>query len=178
MPSPTVILGILLAVALVALAGSGALLKASWEREAALAVQYERQRAETAAAKAEIKSLKAQHTLQLEVRGEQDKERSREIAGLKRQTRDVERTRDSLSQALRREPERAGRVVSIIDARSVRDICRASGGSAAACKIELPKPAATGRRDPADDPVGPGQGVGGKEPAAGRPIVHPKSGLR
>ena len=46
MPSPAVILGILLVVALAALTASGALLKASWKDVAELEAKYAQQQAE------------------------------------------------------------------------------------------------------------------------------------
>ena len=61
MPSPTVILGILLVIALSALAASGAMLKSAWQDVAEAEAKYAQQQAETQKAIKQITDMKIEH---------------------------------------------------------------------------------------------------------------------
>jgi len=80
MPSPTVILGILLVVALAALTASGALLKSAWQEVAELEAKYAQQQAETQKAIKQISDLKMEHQRQMHAMDNQRKDRNREMA--------------------------------------------------------------------------------------------------
>lgn len=138
-----------IALLVAALGVTGTMLKGAWEDVAALEVQYENQQAETTKANQEITNLKVQHAAALATAQAHLNERNRENAELKSSVRKIESTKDTLAEALKAEPIRSGRVATILDARSLRDVCRASGGSPDACKINLPKPAKARSPDPA-----------------------------
>lgn len=159
------------------LTGAGVLLKKAWEDNAALTVKYEAQQAETAKANATIADLKIQHAVQNEKMTALQKENQNANTELKRRSRDIRATSERLRQALEREPERAACAVAILDARSMRDVCRASGGSAADCKIAVPESCKAGSGNPADAAAPAGDVVEDEGSPGGRPDVHPKSRL-
>ena len=84
MPSPAVILGILLVVTLAALAASGALLKAAWQDVAELEAQYAQQRAETQKTIDQMNTLKLEHQQQIHSMDNQLKDRNREMVALRK----------------------------------------------------------------------------------------------
>ena len=139
MPSPTVILGILLVVALAALAASGALLKSAWQDVAELEAKYAQQQAETQKAIKQISDLKLEHQQQIHAMDNQLKDRNREMAALRKQSNAIRSTSTTLQKALEKEPVRAGRATTYLYLRGMRDICRSGGGTAQDCKIKLPK---------------------------------------
>tara|TARA_R100001198_G_scaffold11969_1_gene5106 strand:+ start:370 stop:873 length:504 start_codon:yes stop_codon:yes gene_type:complete len=148
MPSPTVILGILLVVALAALAASGALLKSAWQDVAELEAKYAQQQAETQKAIKQISDLKMEHQRQMHAMDNQLKDRNREMAALRKQSNAIRSTSTTLQKALAENPVRAGRATTYLWARGLRDICRAGGGSASDCKIHLPKSPKAKPRNP------------------------------
>ena len=139
MPSPTVILGILLVVALAALAASGALLKSAWQDVAELEAKYAQQQAETQKAIKQISDLKLEHQQQIHAMDNQLKDRNREMVALRKQSNAIRSTSTTLQKALEKEPVRAGRATTYLYLRGMRDICRSGGGTAQDCKIKLPK---------------------------------------
>lgn len=139
MPSPTVILGILLVVALAALAASGALLKSAWQDVAELEAKYAQQQAETQKAIKQISELKLEHQQQIHAMDNQLKDRNREMAALRKQSNAIRSTSTTLQKALEKEPVRAGLATTYLWARGLREICRHGGGTAQDCKIKLPK---------------------------------------
>ena len=139
MPSPAVILGILLVVALAALAASGALLKAAWQDVAELEAKYAQQRAETQKTIDQMNTMKLEHQKQIHAMDNQLKDRNREMVALRKQSNAIRSTSSSLQKALEREPVRAGRAATYLYLRGMREICRNGGGTAADCKIKLPK---------------------------------------
>ncbi len=177
MPSPTIILGILLAIALAALTGAGALLKSSWEQNAKLEIQYINQQAETQKAISDLNSVKLLHLEQITEMSAELKERQRDVTDLRKQSQTIRGSSNRLEQALKREPVRAGRVTTILNARGLRDICRASGGTAADCKISLLKPAKARSSDTAAGGSGADPVLGNQTNTTGKPSVHPKSRL-
>jgi TolA-binding protein len=145
MPSPAVILGILLMVALAALAGSGALLKSAWQDVAELKEKYSLQRAETQKAIKQISNLKLEHQKQIHAMDNQLKDNNRQMVELRKQSNAIRNTSTSLQKALEEQPVRAGRITSYLYARGMREICRASSGTSTDCKISLPKSPKTKR---------------------------------
>lgn len=166
MPSPTVILGILLVVTLAALAASGALLKAAWQDVAELEAKYAQQQAETQKAIKQISDLKLEHQQQIHAMDNQLKDRNREMVALRKQSNAIRNTSNSLQQALAQEPVRAGRASTYLYLRGMRDICRSGGGTAKDCKIKLPKSSAAKPRNPADSRVRAPAVLGSKEGAS------------
>jgi len=149
MPSPTVILGILLVIALTALAASGALLKAAWQDVAELEAKYAQQQAETQKTIKQISDLKLKHQQQIHAMDNQLKDRNREMVALRKQSNAIRSTSSTLQKALAEEPVRAGRATTYLWARGMREICRSGGGTAADCKIKLPKSPKAKPRNPA-----------------------------
>ena len=137
MPSPAVILGILLMVALAALAGS--LLKSAWQDVAELKEKYSLQQAETQKAIKQISNLKLEHQKQIHAMDNQLKDNNRQMVELRKQSNAIRNTSTSLQKALEEQPVRSGRITSYLYARGLRDTCRASGGSSSDCKIYIPK---------------------------------------
>ena len=148
MPSPTVILGILLVVALSALAASGALLKSAWQDVAELEAKYTQQQAETQKAIKQISDMKMEHQRQMHAMDNQLKDRNREMATLRKQSNAIRSTSTTLQKALEKEPVRAGRATTYLWARGLREICRSSKGSASDCKIHIPKSPKAKPRNP------------------------------
>ena len=148
MPSPTVILGILLVIALAALAASGALLKSAWQDVAELEAKYAQQQAETQKAIQQISDMKMEHQRQMHAMDNQLKDRNREMATLRKQSNAIRSTSTTLQKALAENPVRAGRATTYLWARGLRDICRAGGGSPSDCKIHLPKSPKAKPRNP------------------------------
>ena len=149
MPSPAVILGILLMVALAALAGSGALLKSAWQDVAELKEKYSLQQAETQKAIKQISSLKLEHQKQIHAMDNQLKDNNRQMVELRKQSNAIRNTSTSLQKALEEQPVRAGRITTYLFARGMREICRSSSGTSTDCKISLPKPPKTQRHSAA-----------------------------
>ena len=124
-------------------------LKTSLEKNAVLESKYEAQQAETQKAINQINALKIDHATQVARSTEYFKQASEKNTALKKEIKNVRNTSDSLKAALLREPTRTGRVTTILDARSLREICRASGGTKTDCKISLPKSSASKPDSPA-----------------------------
>jgi len=139
MPSPTVILGILLVIALSALAASGAMLKSAWQDVAEAEAKYAQQQAETQKAIKQITDMKLAHQRQMHEMDNQLKDNNRQMVELRKQSNAIRNTSNTLQKALEKEPVRAGRVTTYLWARGLRDTCRASGGSPSDCKIYIPK---------------------------------------
>jgi len=123
----------------IALAGVGKLYLWKVEELGALEVQYERQRGETQKAIAQINGLKATHLEQIakfdllqEWKGSEDVRYQKEIRKLHEQ-------KQTSDEAAQNYPKRFGRIATFNFRRGLRDVCRAGGGSAADCKIEIPK---------------------------------------
>tara|TARA_R110002110_G_scaffold30634_3_gene108386 strand:+ start:206 stop:646 length:441 start_codon:yes stop_codon:yes gene_type:complete len=132
-----------------AVLGLGWGLKTSLEKNAVLESKYEAQQAETQKAINQINALKIDHATQIARSTEYFNQAREKNTALKKEIINVRNTSDSLKAALLREPTRTGRVTTILDARSLREICRASGGTKTDCKISLPKPPASKPRDSA-----------------------------
>ena len=139
MPSPTVILGILLVIALSALAGSGAMLKSAWQDVAEAEAKYAQQQTETRKVITQLSEMKLEHQRQMHAMDNQLKDRNREMLALRKQSNAIRNTSNTLQKALEKEPVRAGRATTYLWARGLRDTCRASGGSPSDCKIYIPK---------------------------------------
>ena len=174
MPSPAVILGILLVVALAALAASGALLKAAWQDVAELEAKYAQQRAETQKTIDQMNTLKLEHQKQIHAMDNQLKDRNREMVALRKQSNAIRSTSSSLQKALQREPVRAGRAATYLYLRGMRDICRAGGGTAADCKISIPKSAPAKPGHSTKSRVRTPTVLGPKKGAGGETAVRPK----
>ena len=129
--------------------GLGWALKVSLAKNAVLESKYEAQQAETKKAIKQINALKIDHAGQIARSTEYFKQAREKNTALKKEINNVRNTSDSLKAALLREPTRSGRVTTILDSRSLREVCRASGGTKTDCKISLPKPPASKPRDPA-----------------------------
>ena len=139
MPSLTGILGILLAISLAALAGSGMLLKTAWQDVAEAKQLYAAQQNETKKAIAEINAVRFEHMQQINSMQNNLKEQNRMIVDLRKQSNAIRETSSSLQKSLAKKPVRTGRVASYLLARGMREICRSGGGTKADCKIVLPK---------------------------------------
>ena len=139
MPSPTVILGILLVIALSALAASGAMLKSAWQDVAEAEAKYAQQQAETQKAIKQITDMKIEHQKQIHAMDNQLKDNNRQMVELRKQSNAIRNTSNTLQKALEKEPVRAGRATTYLYLRGMRDICRSGGGTAQDCKIKLPK---------------------------------------
>ena len=174
MPSPAVILGILLVVALAALAASGALLKAAWQDVAELEAKYAQQQAETQKAIKQISDLKMEHQQQIHAMDNQLKDRNREMVALRKQSNAIRSTTTTLQKALEKEPVRAGRAATYLYLRGMRDICRAGGGTAADCKIKLPKPPTAKPDNPSQSRVRTPTVLEPKKGSGGETVVRPK----
>ena len=172
-----------MAIGVVLLMLGAALAAALWrieslnEKIGALEIRYEQQRHETEKANLEIASVKAQHTLQIATMTSLQEESSRENTRLRRKTRDIEATTGTLHDALIREPVRTGRAATYLDRRGMREICRASGGSIAACKIAIPKPNAAGPGNTGAAPDRADKILGSKQRGDGGSDVHDKPRL-
>lgn len=142
-----ILLGVMAALAF-GLIVTGTMLKAAWQDVSELETKYDQQRSETQKVIADLNNVKLEHMRQITEAAAVARARSRDNAQLRRQTQDLRQTQDSLSAALEREPARTERVANYLFARGMRDVCRASGGSQADCKISLPKPAKAGSGDP------------------------------
>ena len=140
MPSPTVILGILLVIALSALAASGAMLKSAWQDVAEAEAKYAQQQAETQKAIKQITDMKIEHQKQIHAMDNQLKDNNRQMVELRKQSNAIRNTSNTLQKALEKEPVRAGRATTYLWLRGLREICRSGGGSIRDCKIFLPKP--------------------------------------
>ena len=174
MPSPAVILGILLVVTLAALAASGALLKAAWQDVAELEAQYAQQRAETQKTIDQMNTLKLEHQQQIHSMDNQLKDRNREMVALRKQSNAIRSTTTTLQKALEREPVRAGRATTYLYARGLREICRNGGGTAADCKIKLSKSPKAKPNNPPQSRVRTPQILEPKEGAGGETVVRPE----
>ena len=139
MPSLTGILGILLAISLAALAGSGMLLKTAWQDVAEANQLYVAQQNETKKAIAEINAVRFEHMQQINSMQINLKEQNRMIVDLRKQSNAIRETSSSLQKSLAKKPHRTGRVASYLLARGMREICRSGGGTKTDCKIVLPK---------------------------------------
>ena len=139
MPSPTVILGILLVIALSALAASGAMLKSAWQDVAEAEAKYAQQQAETQKAIKQITDMKIEHQKQIHAMDNQLKDNNRQMVELRKQSNAIRETSSSLQKSLAKKPHRTGRVASYLLARGMREICRSGGGTKTDCKIVLPK---------------------------------------
>ena len=139
MPSLTGILGILLAISLAALAGSGMLLKTAWQDVAEANQLYAAQQNETKKAIAEINAVRFEHMQQINSMQNNLKEQNRMIVDLRKQSNAIRETSSSLQKSLAKKPHRTGRVASYLLARGMREICRSGGGTKTDCKIVLPK---------------------------------------
>ena len=149
MPSPTVILGILLVIALSALAASGAMLKSAWQDVAEAEAKYAQQQAETQKAIKQITDMKIEHQKQIHAMDNQLKDNNRQMVELRKQSNAIRNTSTNLQKALEEQPVRAGRITTYLFARGMREICRASSGTSTDCKIKLPKSAKTKRNSAA-----------------------------
>ena len=174
MPSPAVVLGILLVVALAALAASGALLKSAWQDVAELKAKYAQQQAETQKAIQQISDLKLEHQQQIHAMDNQLKDRNREMVALRKQSNAIRSTTDRLQKALEKEPVRAGRAATYLYLRGMRDICRAGGGSPADCKIKLSKPPTAKPNNSTKDRVRTPKVLEPKKSAKGETALRPK----
>lgn len=174
MPSPAVILGILLVVTLAALAASGALLKAAWQDVAELEAQYAQQRVETQKTIDQMNTLKLEHQQQIHSMDNQLKDRNREMVALRKQSNAIRSTTTTLQKALEREPVRAGRAATYLYLRGMRDICRAGGGTAADCKISIPKSPKTKPNNPPQSRVRTPQILEPKKGVGGETTLRPK----
>lgn len=145
------VMGIAIAIMTLLLAGSGWVIKNQIETIKELEIQYELQREETAKANATIDEQQRQHEQQLADMRDFMEDQRNEITELRSRTVKLRSTQDSLTRALTEQPVRAGRTTTILDARSLRDICRASGGSPAECRITLPEPSSPSPGDSAAD---------------------------
>jgi hypothetical protein len=172
MPSPAVILGILLVVALAALAASGALLKSAWQDVAELEAKYAQQQAETQKAIKQISDLKLEHQQQIHTMDNQLKDRNREMVALRKQSNAIRSTTTTLQKALEKEPVRAGRAATYLYLRGMRDICRAGGGTAKDCKIKLPKPATSKSNNTPQSRVRPPEILEPKKGSAGKTTLR------
>lgn len=140
---------IAIAVLVALLAATGALLKSSWETNAQLELQYAAQQAETQKAIQQINDIKLEHQNQIHAMDNQLEDIRRAKTELTKNNKRIQATTSTLEKALKREPIRAGRAATYLNARGLRDLCRASGGTAADCKISLPKPPAAKPSNPA-----------------------------
>jgi len=169
-------LGIILCL-VIALGIAGTLLRSAWQDVAELKVLYASQQAETQKVINDLNSVKLEHMRQITEATAQLKERQRDVTALRKQTQTIRNTTSSLEAALKREPERAGRAVTYLNARGLREICRASGGTAADCKISLPKSTTARPRAPSKSGGGTDSVLDSQEVSDGKPAVHPQSRL-
>lgn len=122
----------------IALAGAGYLLRQAYLDLGEVEQRYETQRQETKKALAQITDLKVRHARQVEQAKTAQAEWRAERGQLNARNQRLRAQSDRLETALEREPVRAGRVASYLYGRGMREICRASGGSKADCRITIP----------------------------------------
>ena len=134
------VLTVAVAVLLAALAGTGALLKNAYEDTGRVEALYDAQREETKRAVAQTTVLRVQHAVQAERYTALQRDRADDSIRYQRDLRRVESLRKTTERAALKHPEKFGRVATIRFRRGLRDVCRAGGGSPAACKISVPKP--------------------------------------
>lgn len=127
----------------VLLAGSGYLLKESYEKNGKLSIALEHQKAETVKAIQEIENIKAQHALQIDLMNAHLSKEREDNARYAKQIRSLQQTAKTSKAAALKEPERYGRIATYSGRRGMRNVCRASGGSPKTCKIKIPKSAKT-----------------------------------
>ena len=127
-------------VVLVALLGvTGALLKSAWEDVGKLEIALELQQEETRKANETITSLKVE-SAEMAIRNEQLTGRLADTeVKYARQIQDIRNTLTSTIAAAEREPNRYGRAATYLFRRSLRSVCRASGGTTEACRIVIPE---------------------------------------
>ena len=173
MPSPAVILGILLMVALAALAGSGALLKSAWQDVAELKEKYSLQQVETQKAIKQISNLKLEHQKQIHAMDNQLKDNNRKMVELRKQSNAIRNTSTNLQKALEEQPVRAGRITTYLFARGMRERCRASSGTSTDCEISLPKSSKTKRNNSTKNGNSPPRILESKESSERKTSVPP-----
>ena len=171
---------IIVAVLCAALAGSGALIKASWQKEAELQSSLTAQRKETERANATIQDLKVQSAFNNQRAERLAQERNKERADYAKQMQRLREKRDSSERAAVEHPARFGRIATFNLRRLMRGVCRAGGGSKEACHIDVPKPAQAptgdaGKRDP-QGVAGATAGGGGGNGSSGGPRVFDPGG--
>lgn len=135
---------LLIAIAVLSLALGGVTKLYLWKVEelGALEVQYEHQRGETAKAIAQIEGLKATHLEQIAKFDLLQEWKGQDNARYQKDLRRLQDQRKTTQEAAQKYPKRFGRIATFNLRRSLREFCRAGGGSATDCKIEIPKPAA------------------------------------
>jgi septal ring factor EnvC (AmiA/AmiB activator) len=171
------IAGAVIVVLLLLLTASGVLLRSAYKEIGELGTALTAARAETEKANETIKALEIQHARQVEKMESLQKETRDATTQLRRQSQQIRAGETRLRQALEREPQRAACAVAVLDRRSLREVCRASGGSPADCKIDVPESCSTGSGDTSDDSASADPVVDEPRPSGGGPAVHPKSRL-
>jgi len=131
---------IIIAVLAALLAGSGVLVKNAWETNAKLEEQIKDARAETAKANEVIGNLQITNAVNNLKLTHLEAERSEDRIRYETQISEIRSKLDSSARAALEEPERFGRIATYNNRRLMREVCRSSGGSEAACRIAIPEP--------------------------------------
>ena len=106
------------------------------------------QKKQTEIAIADIKHIKALHQAQNETASLLLNNQRILANEYRKRIQDIQRTVSTNKAAAIKEPARFGRIATYTDRRVSRDVCRASGGSQADCKIDIPKSTNPPKRPP------------------------------